>query len=100
MSVETETKENVKVDADGTRRYLNDDGMLHRVDGPAVECSNGSKMWYIDGELHREDGPAIESKNGDKYWAIDGKFHRTDGPAVELADGTTEWYTRGTKQKK
>ena len=24
-------------------------GQLHREDGPAIECSDGSKDWYIDG---------------------------------------------------
>ena len=32
--------------------YLN--GKLHRVDGPAVEWSSGSKMWYLNGIYYYE----------------------------------------------
>jgi len=30
----------------------------HREDGPAVECANGYKYYYINGKRHREDGPS------------------------------------------
>ena len=54
-------------------RFWYKDGVLHREDGPAVECINGDKAWYKNGKLHREDGPAIEWSNGDKEWFLDGK---------------------------
>lgn len=31
-------------------KYWNKDGKLHRLDGPAVICWDGSKQWWIDGE--------------------------------------------------
>ena len=34
--------------------------------------SNGDKCWYFDGNLHRVDGPAIEYSNGYKYWYLNG----------------------------
>ena len=37
--------------------YLN--GKLHRIDGPALEYSNGTKMWYYEGKQHRINGPAV-----------------------------------------
>ena len=41
------------------------------VDGPAIECADGSKYWYQEGNLHRLNGPAIEYTNGDKErWEI------------------------------
>ena len=46
--------------------YLN--GKCHRIDGPAVELTNGTKKWYLNGLLHRIDGPAIVYANGDKEW--------------------------------
>ena len=56
-----------EVDAKGNiRYYLN--GKLHREDGPAVECTDGSKKWYFYGNLHREDEPAIELVSGQRYW--------------------------------
>jgi hypothetical protein len=30
----------------------------------------GNKEYYWNGELHREDGPAVECANGDKEWWI------------------------------
>ena len=72
--------------SDGTKEYRMN-GLLHREDGPAVECANGDKEWWINGKRHREDGPAVEYANGDKEWWINGKRHREDGPAVEYANG-------------
>jgi hypothetical protein len=68
---------------------------LHRENGPAVECTNGTKSWYVDGKQHREDGPACEYANGDKIWYIDNERHRTDGPAVECVDRYKSWYVDG-----
>ena len=87
----------------GDKRWRNERGLLHREDGPAVECVNGSKEWYINGKRHREDGPAVVWADGGKDWCINGRLHREDGPAIEHADGTKEWYLFGegyrTKQE-
>jgi hypothetical protein len=50
--------------------YINENGQLHRLDGPAREYSSGEKYWYKNGDLHREDGPAyIDYANVNKeYW--------------------------------
>jgi hypothetical protein len=48
------------------------DGEYHRLDGPAVDHSNGDKIWYKEGDLHRIDGPAVEWANGNKEWFVDG----------------------------
>jgi hypothetical protein len=40
--------------------------LLHRDDGPAIEYSDGEKVWYQHGLRHRIDGPALEHANGDK----------------------------------
>ena len=29
--------------------YLNDNGFLHRTDGPAVEWASGDKSWWVYG---------------------------------------------------
>jgi hypothetical protein len=76
----------------GGIEYINEDGKLHRLDGPAVEWKYGNKSWYINGMLHREDGPARESITGNKCWYINGLLHREDGPAIELSDGEKNWY--------
>lgn len=71
------------------------DGKLHRIDGPAIEWSNGDRFWFIKGRRHRTDGPAVEYANGTKEWYKRGKLHRTNGPAKECADGTKMWYING-----
>lgn len=60
--------------------------------------TNGDKRWVNEkGDLHRVDGPAIESTNGTKYWHQNGKLHRINGPAVEYGDGTKEWWLNNKK---
>ena len=48
--------------------------ILHRLDGPAVEWSDGTKEWYVNGKCHRLDGPAIERADGKKSWYINDVF--------------------------
>jgi len=84
-----------KVDEYGTIRYYNEQGQLHREDGPAREHADGDKHWFLNDKLHREDGPAIEWSDGTKSWYINGKRHREYGPAVEWSDGTKVWYLNG-----
>ena len=68
------------------------EGKLHRLDGPAVELADGTKEWYVEGNRHRLYGPAIEYSDGDKVWYVDGNLHREDGPAVESSNGDKCWY--------
>ena len=83
------------IDKEGTIRYKNNWGELHREDGPAVEYTNGFKEWWINGKYHREDGPAVETKTGFKEWFINGLHHREDGPAVEWSDGEKQYWLNG-----
>jgi len=55
------------------RRWYNSEGQLHRDNGPAVECNNGGKVWFVNGKRHRLNGPAIEWSNGTKSWWINDK---------------------------
>jgi len=82
----------------GDKRYYKDREMTiaHRLGGrPAVEYTDGGKVWYVNGQLHRLDGPAIECATGSKAWYVDGQRHRLDGPAYEGADGSKAWYVDG-----
>ena len=83
----------IKINSDG-KFYYSDKEMLirHRIDGPAIEWSNGAKDWWVDGKLHRIDGPAVKYSDGSKSWWVDGKLHRMDGPAVEVSNGSKSWY--------
>jgi hypothetical protein len=38
-----------KVNKYGSRFWYNEEGKFHRIDGPAVEWSNGIKFWFING---------------------------------------------------
>lgn len=70
-------------------------GMLHRIDGPAVEHPDGTQEWWQYNRLHRDDGPAIEAADGARFWYRLGKRHRVDGPAVIRADGSCQWWVQG-----
>jgi len=91
------TPQYIEINELGSKFYHKDKEMkiLHREDGPAVECSNGYKEWCLNGLLHREDGPAIERLDGTKSWFLNGLLHREDGPAVELSNGSKEWWLNG-----
>ena len=86
-----------EVDQEGTVRYHNSNNLLNREDGPAIEYSNGDRVWFLGGKLHREDGPAVELVSGSREWYLGGKLHREDGPAVERPDGIRFWYLDGKR---
>ena len=76
--------------------YYNDDGELHRLDGPAVIYDYGTKYWFKNGKLHRLGNlPAIEYDNGDKEYYVNGNLHREDGYAIDHIDGTKEYSLNG-----
>jgi len=75
--------------------YKEGTNIRHRDDGPAIECTNGTKYWYQNGIFHRESGPALEFYDGEKWWCYDGKRHRIDGPAVEYENGGKEYWLNG-----
>ena len=52
------------------KTWKNSEGQYHREDGPAVECLDGTRIWYVNGQLHREDGPAIVRLNGGHEYYI------------------------------
>ena len=58
--------------SNGTIKYFNDEGKLHREDGPAVIYPDGTKFWYVNGHRHRLDGPAI-IRPYQKRWYVNGQ---------------------------
>ena len=65
----------IRLYPDGDKEYYNNEGLLHREDGPAVIYKNGPKCWYLNGKRHRIDGPAIERPNSiNNNWFYHGKF--------------------------
>jgi hypothetical protein len=81
-------------DAEGDLSWRDDNGDFHRDDGPAIEFTDGSKMWCRHGRMHRVDGPAMTTP-GSTTWAIDGNYHRDGGPAITYPEGGYRWYQHG-----
>lgn len=65
-------EKNYKVTANEYGTFWTKDGVYHREDGPAMEYTDGTKIWWINGKLHREDGPAFEFPDGTQAWWLDG----------------------------
>ena len=64
FSKESSADKVIMADIKSTDRWRNEQGQYHRIDGPAVECVDGYKAWYMNGQYHRADGPAIEGADG------------------------------------
>ena len=63
----------IEVDEYGIHKYYNSADQLHRTNGPAVLCADGTELWYQNGLRHRTDGPAIATPSGYKAWYINGE---------------------------
>lgn len=70
------------IDELGTEYWRDENGNLHREDGPAVTFKDGTSFWYRNNELHREDGPAIIRPDGTKEWYLNHERHCDYGPAI------------------
>lgn len=65
--------------------WRDEDGLLHREDGPAIIMQNGTKYWYCRGYLHREDGPAIINVFGEPpQWYLNGQNMQNFEEYVQL----------------
>jgi hypothetical protein len=69
---------NPQIYGDGTKHWHNEEGHLHREDGPAVISKDGSQFWYNNGKCHREDGPALIFPDGDEYFYLNDKRYTED----------------------
>ena len=87
-----ENKPVCEIDDCGNKRWYNEDGLLHREDGPAYEGCTGFKEWYINGKRHKEDGPSSVYPDGAQHWFKNGFRHRVDGPAIVNPNGRGHWY--------
>lgn len=89
----------VNVNAQGSRIFHNDKGLLHNETGPAVINPRGEFAWYYDGLLHRVGGPAVKTLSGYELWMIHGRSHRVGGPATTYSDGLCVWCERGENHR-
>ena len=60
------------VDEDGTKRYRNSHGNLHRAHGAAVIYTDGTEKWYLGGLRHSTYGPAVIYADGISFWYLHG----------------------------
>jgi hypothetical protein len=51
------TEYTTQVEEEKTQWFLN--GVLQRADGPAVECADGTKMWYHGVEVTEQQLPVV-----------------------------------------
>ena len=51
-----------KVFPDGTKEWYNINRKFHRIEGPAVEWSNGTKEWWVNGKFL--------GNNDEGFWAL------------------------------
>lgn len=70
------------MDMNGSEYWHSKDGLLHRIDGPALINKRG-KFWYLHGSRHREDGPAVEYSNGSRFWYLDNYQYRNEEEFLE-----------------
>lgn len=79
----------------------NYDTVIEIETGSEWECSPSYKKYTLNGKLHRIDGPAMEWSDGDNFWYLNGQLHRTDGPAWKFTDPNEKhseefFYYKGT----
>jgi hypothetical protein len=67
---------------DGTRIWLIDRRLYHRVGAPAVVHPDGSEEWWHLGWLHRDDGPAILGPGTRLEWWHHGRPTWSDGERI------------------
>lgn len=78
-----------------TTFIFNDDGVWHCESGPAV-YGKSYQAWYVNGLLHRLDGPAITNSDGSTMWYRDNKLHCESGPAASWpSKNHFEFYLEG-----
>jgi hypothetical protein len=83
----------------GTKLWRNKSGKFHRLDGPAIEYTDGTKEWWQNGKRHRLDGPAVITESGYKQWYYRGLLHREDGPAIIFSTGNKQWWVNDVHHK-
>lgn len=80
----------------GIRMWYNEDGILHRDDGPAL-MTDCYAAWYDNGKFSRKNGqPARIFFSGEMEWREDGVFHRDhDLPACMIKTHIQTFWTKG-----
>lgn len=83
---------------DNSFEWLDDEGLPHAVDGPAIMSANDHLIWCRNGFTHREDGPADDFLGVYEKWWLNGRPHRVGAPAF-LEPGLEKWYHDGSAHR-
>jgi hypothetical protein len=70
--------------------WKNEDGLLHRLDGPAVVWDNGTTEWYVHGVKHRDVYPA-DIRGATFEWWKHGRMWRENGLPVSITEQKRGW---------
>lgn len=87
----------VVIDSDGTKTYYNDDGQIHREDGPALIYPNGCTEHWINGEYasnYELGAPDVVDEGGVTWWH-DRQHHSINRPANDYPNGQKLWLDNG-----
>ena len=77
---------------------MTDEAVAELLTLTCTVSDSGAIRWFNSaGLLHRVHGPALIHTNGTRYWMQNGMRHRADGPAVIWYDGTVNWYWNDTR---
>lgn len=84
--------------------HVND--VYHRVDGPAIECPNGTKEWWVNGNKLTEDEwlydyYPIKNKSivaYEQYEDYNGELHHLFKPAITKKN-SQEWFKHGKRHR-
>ena len=49
---------------------IDNEGIAHRLDGPAVKYKNSWCFWYVEDRLHRLNGPVWNKFDSRHFWAM------------------------------
>jgi len=72
----------------GFDKYWYEDGIPHRVNGPAKIIWD-VEYYYYNGKYYRENGPSIVMPDGSEYYIDGNQFKRDDGPAATVIIANT-----------
>ena len=84
---------NPRIDKYGNQFWYNEQGQVHRTDGPAVIHTDGSRAYSVNGKLHRLDAPAIIRAGGTQYWYIHGnRLTEEEFNDITQSEEHLNWY--------
>jgi hypothetical protein len=83
-----------------SQRWFDEQGLLHRENGPAVEYADGGGEWWIHGHRQTKNGQStIVTPCGTQIWVIDDQLHRDQEPAIIGVANRQEWWVHGHRSR-